>query len=214
MIIDDDEDAPAATKVRRSRAGQVAMAKHNIYGSGMVLDGVETWSFSSGAFLLRETGVIRDGRLDGLLFPTSWDANLPAGLWGVEVKVSRSDFQRGLREGQFEKYSKQITGLYLATGHDVCKTSEVPKGVGHLIVTRTGAGLICSCRRKAREVNPLATLDPLIVYRCIVDLVDQERKIRRQWQKDLCKAQQRINDKGSEIIASLLRQKEDHILPS
>ena len=67
---------------------------------------------------------------------------------GLEVKVSRSDFLKGLRSGQFERYHKQLAGLYVVTTDKVCKTAEVPKFAGHLFVARRpGLGTVCLCRR-------------------------------------------------------------------
>lgn len=70
-------------------------------------------------------------------------------LIGIEVKVSRTDFLKGLRTGQFERYrDSQLAGLYVATGKEVCRTKELPAGVGHLVVTaRPGGDWRCICRR-------------------------------------------------------------------
>jgi len=98
-----------------------------------VLDGIERWA--AGYHLLRETGaVIANGRLDGVLVPVGWETRARPGIYGVEVKVSRTDFLRGLNGGQFDRYLAKVNCLYLATGPDVCKTAEVPLEIGYLVV--------------------------------------------------------------------------------
>jgi len=124
--------------------------------SDWVLDAVERWA--DGYWLIRETGIGVVGRLDGLLVPVSRAAHcmkrLKEPLWkrprlvGVEVKTSRADFQRGLKNQQYERYAESVSGLYVATLVDVCRTSELPDGVGHLLLNnRRGVhstrGLIC-----------------------------------------------------------------------
>lgn len=136
-----------------------------------VLRGVEQWACD--CFLLRETCVIEDGRLDGLLVPMSWTAPMRAGLFGVEVKISRSDFLRGLKTQQFQRYQRQLSGLYLATCRDVCKTSEIPPGIGHLIVRDLHDGAAV-CRRKAAS-QPLKLTEPLL-WKILHDAFDQQRK--------------------------------------
>jgi len=129
-----------------------------IFSANLALNAVEQWA--DNCYLLRETGqVVPNGRLDGLLIPLSWEARVPGGIHGIEVKVSRADFLRGLRDGQFEKYDPHVASLWLAAPRDVCKTSEIPKNVGHLIVAkRDGEGLVCVCKRRA-TIKPGASHD-------------------------------------------------------
>jgi len=109
---------------------------------------------------VRETIIAVHGRIDGVLVPTWFDAPVARGqrggwtdklgLLGVEVKASRADFLRGLREGQFERYDRTLAGLYVATSRAV-RTSEVPAGIGHLVCYQTpsggGSDVRCVCRR-------------------------------------------------------------------
>ncbi len=157
----------------------------------VVLDAVEQWA--SGCYLLRETAAIREGRIDGLLVPTHWDALCPTGFLGIEVKVHRSDFLRGLNSGQFTRYTEQTNGLYLATVKGVCKSAEVPPGVGHLIATRrAGYGLVCVCRRHPVIQN--RQFDEKMVWRVIFDLFDQFRRQDRERVEQLRQERERVNE--------------------
>lgn len=106
-----------------------------------VLDAVERWADKY--WLCRETGVFVEGRIDALLVPTAFDAHCVKQIrghysesirvCGVEVKTDRGDFLRGLKKGQYDRYSKTLGGLYLATFRDTCRTAEVPLHCGHLV---------------------------------------------------------------------------------
>ena len=126
-------------------------------GSSGVLDQVERWC-SKWGLLLREKGLlwefgreVKIGRIDGLIVPTSWKApnygtKEPFGLIGVEVKVTRSDFLRGLKSGQYEFYAEKLSGLYVAGPVGVVSKKEVPEHVGVLFVGRRGI----SCARRPK----------------------------------------------------------------
>jgi hypothetical protein len=155
---------------RRCDAPEFA-APHN---AGLILDAVERWAH--GAWMIRETELIVGGqqceipgRLDALLIPLSLSDDAPLAratrgwawsarrLFGVEVKVTRSDFLRGLREGQLQRYAEGLGGLYLATPHGLVEPDEVPREVGLLSVRRDGyASRVASCvrRAKVRDVQP------------------------------------------------------------
>lgn len=141
------------------------------WAASNILAAVERWAVD--CFLLRETCVIRDGRLDGLLIPVSWTSPMKCGLYAVEVKTMRSDFLRGLKGGQFERYFNQVHGLYIATYPEVCKTSEIPRGIGHLVVNRQSR--VACCRRKAAKRHG-AVLDEGMLWRILYDAFDQQRK--------------------------------------
>jgi hypothetical protein len=142
------------------------MKKPNPYprvSARSVLDAVEQWA--EGFVMLRETGSLLGGldRVDAILIPVSYDTMLwralkyDQGPVGVEVKVSRSDFLNGLHSGQFDRYADYLSGLYIATTKDCCRTQEVPRCFGHLVCTRRHGRsrvksgdndiLACVCRR-------------------------------------------------------------------
>jgi hypothetical protein len=156
------------------------------YGARRVLDAVERWAVD--CFLLRETCVLRDGRLDGLLIPVSWTSPMKCGLYAVEVKISRSDFLRGLNGKQFDRYLAMTNGLYVATYPGVCKTTELPHGVGHLIVNQQAK--VAVCRRKAtRRTLPM---DEGILWRILYDAFDQQRKQLRREREIIAKTVKHI----------------------
>lgn len=117
-----------------------------------MLDAVERWA--TGYWLIRETGIVDvGGRLDGLLVPMNRDASCMESsrrvgvpqklrffarpvLLGVEVKVTRADFLRGLREGQYDRYAEKLGGLYVAVPRGACRVAELPDGVGLLVAGR------------------------------------------------------------------------------
>jgi hypothetical protein len=103
---------------------------------------------------------------------------MKCGLYGVEVKVSRSDFLRGLNSGQFEKYLNQLNGLYVVTYPEVCKTNEIPRNIGHLVVTDRSQRGVAVCRRKAAK-RPFP-LDEGMLWRILYDAFDQQRKQLRE----------------------------------
>jgi hypothetical protein len=116
------------------------------YTAKEMLAAVEVWA-QPDYWMMRETSACapQGGRLDGLLIPVSITApamksrGFRSGYWteravpvGIEIKASRSDFLRGLSEGQFDRYRASVPNLFVCTGRDV-KTAEIPAGLGHLI---------------------------------------------------------------------------------
>ncbi len=160
------------------------------FTSGQVLDGVERWV--EGCLLVRETESLPgldSGRIDGLLVPVDSLAaihktKVRMGLIGVEVKIHRSDFLRGLKAGQFDRYAQALSGLYIATTGIVCKTREVPRAYGHLVVNRRpGYGSICVCKRHPQwSVGPL-TVDDMwaVLFRVVERLRDDASRDKEQY---------------------------------
>ena len=169
------------------------------------LDAVDAWVRNRSGFLIRETGqVVKDGRLDGLIIPAGFATQVPLGLTGIEVKISRGDFLRGLSNGQYERYYRELNALYIATLFSVAKTSEVPKDYGHLIVgLRVGNGNpVCVCKRRApwRDYSP----DQHVIWRVVFDLLDQWEKERRADQIAIFKLREHIGLLACEKIMALL----------
>lgn len=149
-----------------------------IEAEGM-LDAVEAWA--EGVEMFREMGIIGGGisnrRLDAVLVPVSTAAHCLArgdkfGLIGVEIKRTRSDFLKGLRESkpsvstgwkpglsQFEEYRVQLLGLYIVTLKGACKPSEIPDGLGDLVIEKQESPpeYRCFCRRHPRYDGPEPT---------------------------------------------------------
>lgn len=131
--------------------------------SKRVLDAVERWADKY--WLCRETTCFVKGRIDALLVPTAFDAHCIKStrghysdgvrVCGVEVKTDRSDFVRGLKSGQYDRYAKTLDGLYLATFVDTCKTSEVPPHCGHLVFNTAiqMGGVVCKRHPRYQRVK-------------------------------------------------------------
>lgn len=207
-----------------------------------MLDAAFAWAKGlKGSYLpLRETnaGLVDNGRLDGLLVPTNihcdvfsrdgglgetkpgepwakaWTDRL--GLIGLEVKASRADFQRGLREGQFERYLPALAGLYVVTGREV-KSEEVPRPCGHLVVyeppgeqkalawggTRAiPTGMRCVRKRRAEYKPPTMSTD--LMWRVMWDVLEQAREERRAEQQRLNDTMKRVGDLAARRVFSLL----------
>ena len=127
---------------------------HDVNSVDTAIRAVELWA--DGYVLLHEIGAVTKGRLDGLLVPVGFGASMMKrtgpkswnrpGLIGVEIKLTRGDFLRGLKSGQYERYDSELSGLYVATSLSVCRTTEIPDGIGHLVVGLRD-GPVCLCKR-------------------------------------------------------------------
>ncbi len=126
-------------------------------------EAVERWA-SDWYFSLRETEIGVQGRVDLLLIPINPEAHCMktlrgpyfdrVRLAGVEVKVSREDFLKGINKKQFQRYQNTLSALYVATLPGVCKTNEIPEGVGHLTInTRKFTDWRCICRRRPKYIE-------------------------------------------------------------
>jgi hypothetical protein len=123
---------------------------------------VADWAWDRGMFALHELEGIVDGRLDAVLIPLSMDSPVfkssPSTAWtrrltlvGVEVKVSTQDFKKGIETGQFERYSKDLGGLYIAGPKGVIDPKQVPAHHGILFVTKEfGTNPRVVCKRHPR----------------------------------------------------------------
>jgi hypothetical protein len=164
-----------------------------------VLNAVEQWA--EGHYLLRETGSILPGRrMDGVLIPVAWSSRAKAGLYGVEVKIYRSDFLRGMATGQFLDYQSACNSLYIATPRDVCKTSEIPPGIGHLVC---GAGDRCVCRRRPAFQD--IAFDEAKMWRVVWDLFDQFERGRRAERESMDRLERRMREAAGNGISAMIK---------
>lgn len=187
------------------------------YTAREMLSAVEDWA-AGDYWLMRETAACAPlgGRLDGLLIPVSIGSpamksrGFRSGYWteravpiGIEIKASRADFLRGLKEGQFDRYRQSIPNLFVCTGREV-RTSEIPDGLGHLIhhrppgetqlmdgwtkhTTHPEARVVC--RRQPRFVGH--ELDQDTMWRVVMYCADRVREAWRESdsrERDLCDA--------------------------
>lgn len=180
-----------------------------------LLDAAEAWA-GGDWWVIRETIAGVRGRIDAIMVPITFDAachNKAPGGWtdklrlvGLEVKASRSDFLRGLREGQFDRYSESLGGLYIVTSKSV-KTHEVPGGCGHLVVFKTKEdrwnGWRCVCRRRAlfRDAHP----DIETLWRLVFLSHSRRREEVRAERDRVESALTRIGNLASERVISMLR---------
>ena len=157
-------------------------------------------------------------RMDAILIPIAWrntaynNLKFKQGIIGLEVKVTRQDFLNGLKSGQYEKYDKEVCGMYLVASKRVCKTSEIPDGMGHLLVGhRPGYGNVCICKRrpKWKEVE----LRQESMWRIIFTMTSYLRdKRREEWEK-MYEIEQKIGDIAGNLISDVMRIKIKNLEP-
>jgi len=169
-----------------------------------ILEAVDK-AYGGAYMMIRETGIVcNGGRMDALLVPWSpvahsmqkltdrWFWERPR-LIGVEVKVTRADFLKGLKSGQYERYDSLVSGLYLAVPRGdhpvpkfrqkVCKLAEVPKGVGLLTVSQKYPHA-CRCARNPKLADVTFPAD--VPWRLLFEA-------RRQWLEDFRRARREDN---------------------
>lgn len=176
------------------------------YAAKCVLDAVEAWARPCN-YLIRETGIVfvgkvengqaRNGRLDGLLVPIDGRATTMKSLteeyfWnrcclvGVEVKVSRSDFLHGLKRGQYEQYRSSLGGLYVATPKGICKTSEIPAGIGHLVVLNgRNERAVCARRPQLKVIQYDPDVPWRILFHVAAALAHENAERRQQYERSM-----------------------------
>jgi hypothetical protein len=177
------------------------------------LDVLEEWA--EGYWMIRESGIATPKmRLDALLVPVSQDAHcmkkIRGKFWkrprlvGMEIKLSRNDFQRGLKKDQFAKYDSMVTGLYIVVpeGGSVCKMSEVPARFGFIEVNNHGhrGGWTLRCRRHPHYVDPDFSIE--IPWRLMFQ-VREEMDLAIRNTKD--KYKQRYKDLKDEVDCAVHR---------
>jgi len=194
------------------------------------LDAIEKWA--DGYMVLREIGLVKKGRLDAVLVPMNFEASVARtyktvnyfqrlGLVGVELKLSRSDFTRGLKSGQFKRYQGELAGLYVATMKGVCKTKELPAGIGHLVVDwlpsakrrvlarDSGRPLMrCVCRRHPKWSAVQMTQEQMwrILHRVNSAMNNEVKNIRSQYDTKLQMIWERVGRKIVDASRRAVRQ--------
>ena len=195
-----------------------------------MLDAVEVMCAGS-YWLIRETESLVDGRIDGILVAETDDASIlkklgkaehrkpgmnwyarAANITGLEVKASRADFLRGLREGQFERYASTVSGLFVVTMRDV-KTSEIPEACGHITVFQTDEKreFRAACRRQPKWVDrPITAPQAIELMHRYRHRKDKEIAALHKRYRDKL---QRIGERASAKIFSVLRKMDEEVSP-
>jgi len=199
-----------------------------------MLNAIERWAEPK-QWLVRETIMAVHGRIDGILVPAWFDAPVTRGqhggwtgklgLLGVEVKASRTDFLRGLREEQFDRYDRTLAGLYVATPRSV-KTAEIPAGLGHLICYQppgeptffgdgrrkpSRAELRCVCRRHVTVRD--WEMDPDTMWRLIFFVVKRARAAEIAAQQRNRETLRRIGELAADRVFAALKRSLEGIKP-
>lgn len=194
----------------------------DLWQAGDVLASAAAWAY--GYELVREFKLSEQCRVDALLVPTTWSvvqsrgALWPQGCpsWGrigllaVEVKVTRADFQAGLRRRQYEDYTAVdgIMGLYVAAPRGVCAARELPPGVGLLVCSkRYEAGkprhvAVCTRRPKYRQTQPA----PEALWRLMYRLREVYEGRVRDERARLERAEDRFGERAGAMMGRLVRQ--------
>jgi len=191
-----------------------------------ILEAVDR-AYGGAYMMIRETGIVcNGGRMDALLVPWSpaahsmvkltdrWFWERPR-LIGVEVKVTRADFLKGLKSGQYERYDSLVSGLYLAVPRPdhpvrkfrekerVCRLSEVPEGVGLLTVSQLYPHR-CRCARNPKLSD--VKFPPDVPWRLLFEARRQFVHFRRrEWRHDI-ETNERIGHALSKAVATLRRE--------
>lgn len=76
------------------------------------------------------------GRLD--VVALTFGSRRTTTIDGFEVKVSRSDFAKGVDSGQLQKYRRAVDRLTVAVPNGLVRKEEVPPGIGLLTVSDGG----------------------------------------------------------------------------
>lgn len=161
-----------------------------------MLDSVERL-YAGAYWMIRETESLVDGRIDGILIAESHEAGImkklgrsrigggfltgyqrAANVTGLEVKASRADFLRGLREKQFDRYAETLSGLIVVTMRDV-KTTEIPAACGHIAIHHgTGERWKAVCKRQPNWVDrPLTAVQAIEVMHRFKQRKDEQIRL-------------------------------------
>lgn len=177
-----------------------------------VLEAVDRWA--AGCWMLRELELIGEaaskgsvslGRLDALLVPfdpfnVPWRGAIPGWCWenaklvGVEVKVTRADFKRGLDEGQFDRYLGGVGGMFIATPRGLVKTSEIPPHIGHLVALERWRDkpAVCKRRPKFTETQPSPAMIWKLMSLMRADFIERELIYRKAMADGMAKAGKKL----------------------
>ena len=198
---------------RATRGDSDAMAASII--TRRALDAVERWA--AGYLVFRELAAgLGVGRFDALLVPVSGETHCMrqrgGPFWGrpclvgVEIKVSRADFLAGVRKGQYERYAKGVAGLYVATTQGVCKTSELPPSVGHLVILDKRPRLVwrAVCKRHPKY-NQSATVPAAVAWDLIFRVHRRMHKRLQEQKEGQRRAMKKMGDRAGSLVFGALK---------
>lgn len=114
-------------------------------------------------------------RVDAIAINRSW------AHWTVtiyEVKVSRQDFMRDVKVGEYADYCHE---LYIVAPDGVLDPRELPQGVGWMRVTNTGGRLVRKVRAVRRDSPPLlhCIYHSLAINRMVIKSTEPETRASR-----------------------------------
>lgn len=186
-----------------------------------VKDTVSDWALGADFYPIKEHSGVVDGRIDVLLVPMSikcpmfsgtlrevqkvkgYDWTDRLGLAGVEVKISKQDFQSGL-SGQFSRYAESLSGLYIAGPPNIVVAKDVPKEFGVLSVAQGnfGQGWRVACRRHPRwKLREASAAD---LWRVIWSLKrDQDRELR-EIREEKTKFINRFRERAGDVLTAAI----------
>lgn len=200
---------------RRRRHGSIIV--------GWFLDVLEPWA--EGYWMIRESGIATPKmRLDALLVPVSQDAHcmkkIRGPFWkrprlvGMEIKLSRNDFQRGLKKDQFAKYDSMVTGFYIVVpeGDNVCKMSEVPARFGFIEINNRGhrGGWTLRCRRHPHYVDPDLPIE--IAWRLMFQVRDEMNLAAKNARDRYLQRYEDLKNEVDRTVHHSIRQIENQII--
>lgn len=175
------------------------------------------WAWACGMWPIEEIGLVCDGRLDVLLVPLSiqspifkkldghWTERL--GLVGVEVKVDKQDFRNGLESGQFDRYAKELSGLYIAGPPHIVEKSAVPEQYGVIHVgreQRNGRSDPIVCRRHAKFTRSALTEEQH--WRIIWAMAKSINRFNRERREEAQSLEHRIKETAGRAIWKALKE--------
>lgn len=158
---------------------------------GRCLDDLERWAHERGYWMIRETESIGVGRIDALLVPVSFEAHVVKrgkfnGLVGVEVKLRRPDFLRGLREGQFARYAEKVNGLFLLAAEGIARASEIDRRFGFMVWN--GDKVRCARHPTYTKEEPDAEIAWRLLSTIRVEFEQRLRRMEREYESKMERA--------------------------
>lgn len=178
--------------------------------------------WADGYHALEEWALDFQSRVDLLLIPVGPSASVMecnrtscneymsfwerCGLVGVEVKVSRPDFLRGLKEGQFTRYAEALRGLYVAFPRGVARVKELPENVGILTLVEKPSGISCVCLRHPsfNQLQPDAETAWRVVFRMREEWAKERRRLEEQKVRWSQQVEKRHGRKVAQAVVRLM----------
>lgn len=133
-------------------------------------------------------------------------------LWGIEIKVRRSDWQKELMlPGKADAIAQYCDRWFVACPNGIVKTEELPKGWGLMVMGKDGKKIATRVASKLSESQPMTRAFLAAILRVAVGTVSTEAQLKHEFERGRREGLKEANERERHDSDWALAQAEDSL---